>query len=99
MGSRCFNAGSQGRTASLRPNSAHLHESRPSGRSDARSNGAERARYGHLSQTLVMRGATAGRGEVIGRAGRTPTGQPAVYFELRIDGRPVDLVQWLRSLR
>jgi murein hydrolase activator len=55
--------------------------------------------YDHLSQTLVTRGATVGRGDVIGRAGRTPAGQPAAYFELRIDGRPVDPVQWLRSLR
>jgi murein hydrolase activator len=55
--------------------------------------------YGHLSQATVVRGSTVGRGDVLGRAGRTPTGQPAAYFELRIDGRPVDPVQWLRSLR
>jgi septal ring factor EnvC (AmiA/AmiB activator) len=33
----------------------------------------------------------------VGRAGRNPAGQPAVYFEVRIDGRPVDPVQWLRA--
>jgi septal ring factor EnvC (AmiA/AmiB activator) len=55
--------------------------------------------YGHLSQVTVTKGARVGRNEVIGRAGRTPDGVPAAYFELRIDGRPVDPVQWLRSQR
>jgi murein hydrolase activator len=55
--------------------------------------------YGHLSQVTVTRGARVGRGDEVGRAGRTPTGEPAAYFELRIDGRPVDPVQWLRSIR
>ena len=55
--------------------------------------------YGHLSQAVVARGATVGRGDVLGRAGRSPSGQPAAYFELRIDGRPVDPVQWLRGQR
>ena len=55
--------------------------------------------YGHLSQAVVTSGARVGRNDVIGRAGRTPDGQTAAYFELRIDGRPVDPVQWLRSAR
>jgi septal ring factor EnvC (AmiA/AmiB activator) len=55
--------------------------------------------YGHLSQAMVTSGARVGRNDVIGRAGRTPDGQTAAYFELRIDGRPVDPVQWLRSSR
>jgi septal ring factor EnvC (AmiA/AmiB activator) len=55
--------------------------------------------YGHLSQALVTNGAKVGRNDVVGRAGRTPTGTPAAYFELRVDGRPVDPVQWLRSPR
>jgi septal ring factor EnvC (AmiA/AmiB activator) len=55
--------------------------------------------YGHLSQAAVTNGARVGRNDVIGRVGRTPDGQNAAYFELRIDGRPVDPVQWLRSSR
>jgi septal ring factor EnvC (AmiA/AmiB activator) len=55
--------------------------------------------YGHLSQATVTNGARVGRNDVIGRAGRAPDGEPAAYFELRIDGRPVDPVQWLRSVR
>lgn len=55
--------------------------------------------YGHLSQASVTNGTRVGRNQVIGRAGRTPDGVPAAYFELRIDGRPVDPVQWLRSPR
>jgi septal ring factor EnvC (AmiA/AmiB activator) len=55
--------------------------------------------YGHLNETTVTSGGTVARGGVVGRAGRTPAGTPAVYFELRIDGRPVDPVQWLRSTR
>ncbi len=55
--------------------------------------------YGHLSQAIVAPGARVERGAVVGRAGRTPEGVPALYFELRIDGRPVDPVQWLRSTR
>ena len=53
--------------------------------------------YGHLSQTLVTEGATVERNAVIGRAGRSPAGVQSLYFELRIDGRPVDPVQWFRS--
>jgi septal ring factor EnvC (AmiA/AmiB activator) len=52
--------------------------------------------YGHLSQALVTKGAAVGRGSVVGSVGHTPTGASALYFELRIDGRPVDPVQWLR---
>jgi len=55
--------------------------------------------YGHLSEASVTKGAQVGRNDVIGRAGRTPDGVPAAYFELRIDGRPVDPIQWLRSQR
>lgn len=52
--------------------------------------------YGHLSQALVTKGAAVKRGSVVGTVGHTPTGVAALYFELRIDGRPVDPVQWLR---
>jgi septal ring factor EnvC (AmiA/AmiB activator) len=55
--------------------------------------------YGHLSQALVPAGAVVARDAVIGRAGRSPSGVQSLYFELRIDGRPVDPVQWFRSPR
>jgi septal ring factor EnvC (AmiA/AmiB activator) len=52
--------------------------------------------YGHLSTMGVVRGDKVGRGQPLGTVGRTPTGEPALYFELRIDGRPVDPVRWLK---
>lgn len=55
--------------------------------------------YGHLAEATVAQGVRVARGGVVGRAGRSPAGVQAVYFELRIDGRPVDPVQWLRSTR
>ena len=51
--------------------------------------------YGHLDGISVERGETVQRQSQVGTVGRTPTGQPAVYFELRVDGRPVDPLQWL----
>jgi murein hydrolase activator len=52
--------------------------------------------YGHLSAMAVQRGGAVERGQTVGSSGATPTGAPAVYFELRIDGKPVDPVQWLK---
>jgi septal ring factor EnvC (AmiA/AmiB activator) len=34
---------------------------------------------------------------VIGTAGRNPAGNPALYFELRVDGTAVDPLQWLKK--
>jgi septal ring factor EnvC (AmiA/AmiB activator) len=54
--------------------------------------------YGHLSSLDVQRGMTVGRGAVLGTIGRPPGGDaPRLYFELRIDARPVDPVEWLRK--
>jgi septal ring factor EnvC (AmiA/AmiB activator) len=53
--------------------------------------------YGHLQVVEVEVGATVDRGTLLGDSGMGPTGAPSVYFELRIDGRPVDPLQWLRS--
>ncbi len=53
--------------------------------------------YGYLGSIGVTRGRVVTAGEVVGTAGRGPSGTPAVYFELRIDGRPVDPVQWLKA--
>ncbi len=51
--------------------------------------------YGHLSSLAVQQGEAVTRGQVVGTTGVTPTGAPALYFELRIDGKPVDPVIWL----
>ena len=55
--------------------------------------------YGHLAEAFVGVGARVERGSTVGRAGQNPAGQAVAYFEVRIDGRPVDPVQWLRSSR
>ena len=52
--------------------------------------------YGYLDELSVAKGTTVERQRQVGTVGRTPTGQPALYFELRIDGRPVDPLQWLK---
>lgn len=51
--------------------------------------------YGHLAGTALRPGTTVTRGQPIGASGASPSGQPAAYFEVRIDGRPVNPVQWL----
>ena len=54
--------------------------------------------YGYLSSLAVQRDMTVGRGAVLGTVGRPPGGDaPRLYFELRIDGRPVDPVEWFRK--
>jgi septal ring factor EnvC (AmiA/AmiB activator) len=53
--------------------------------------------YGYLSEAHVERGHTVESGAELGRAGLSPAGPPALYFEVRIDGRPVDPLQWLEA--
>lgn len=53
--------------------------------------------YGHLQDTAVTEGLTVPQGGVVGRAGRSPDGREVLYFELRIDGRAVDPVEWLKK--
>lgn len=55
--------------------------------------------YGHLAEAAVVQGAVVSRGDVIGTVGLLPVGDAGLYFELRIDGRPVDPLQWLRRSR
>ena len=55
--------------------------------------------YGQLSDTGLAAGARVRQGDAVGRVGLAPAGDAALYFELRIDGRPVDPLQWLRRLR
>ena len=52
--------------------------------------------YGYLASLAVRQGVWINERTQVGTAGISPTGDPAVYFELRIDGRPVDPVEWLQ---
>jgi septal ring factor EnvC (AmiA/AmiB activator) len=52
--------------------------------------------YGHLQSLGVKRGDHVDPQSALGTSGRNPSGNPALYFELRIDGKPVDPLQWLK---
>jgi septal ring factor EnvC (AmiA/AmiB activator) len=59
-------------------------------------NGAQTV-YGHLASVTVSKGGAVAAGTNVGLSGRNPAGNPALYFELRVDGKPVDPLQWLRK--
>ena len=42
-------------------------------------------------------GAKVERGHVLGTAGRILAGIPGMYFEMRVDGKPVDPLEWLKK--
>ena len=52
--------------------------------------------YGHLNSLNVKRGDRVDGSTSVGLTGRNPAGNPALYFELRIDGKAVDPLQWLK---
>jgi septal ring factor EnvC (AmiA/AmiB activator) len=52
--------------------------------------------YGHLSSLSVKKGDRVEAASPVGLAGRNPSGNPSLYFELRVDGQPVDPLQWLK---
>jgi septal ring factor EnvC (AmiA/AmiB activator) len=52
--------------------------------------------YGYLDSITIQRGDSVPEGTDLGRVGSAPAGPPALYFEIRIDGRSVDPVQWLK---
>ena len=52
--------------------------------------------YGYLGSIGVAQGDVVEAGAELGRVGPAPAGPPALYFELRIDGRSIDPVQWLK---
>lgn len=54
--------------------------------------------YGYLGATSVRQGQAVAVGAELGSVGFAPAGPAALYFELRVDGNPVDPVQWLKSL-
>jgi len=54
--------------------------------------------YGHLRVGHVGKGDRVTAGQVIGRAGQPPGARDSrLYFELRVDGQPVNPLQWLRA--
>lgn len=53
--------------------------------------------YGQLGSVQVERGTKIDRGEVLGAAGRMLAGIPGMYFEMRVDGKPVDPLEWLKK--
>jgi septal ring factor EnvC (AmiA/AmiB activator) len=54
--------------------------------------------YGNLADAVVSVGTNVSRGAVLGTLGQSPSGEAAAYFEVRIDGRPTDPIQWLKRL-
>ena len=52
--------------------------------------------YGYLGSTAVQQGDAVEAGQELGVVGLAPAGSPALYFEMRIDGKSVDPVQWLK---
>ena len=53
--------------------------------------------YDYLSSLAVERGTRVDDQTILGTVGRAPAGTSALYFELRIDGEPVDPVEWLQE--
>lgn len=53
--------------------------------------------YGHLSSLSVTRGEPVAPQAELGLSGLNPGGHPALYFELRVDGKAVDPLQWLKK--
>ncbi len=53
--------------------------------------------YGHLLDFGVARGNRIERGAAVGSVGTSLAGAPGLYFEVRVDGRPVDPLQWLKK--
>lgn len=53
--------------------------------------------YGDLLEATVTKGAKVDRGQTVGSVGPLPGGGTGLYFELRVDGRPVDPLQWLKK--
>ena len=53
--------------------------------------------YGQLGAPQVERGAKVERGHIVGTAGRILAGMPGMYFEMRVDGKAVDPLEWLKK--
>lgn len=53
--------------------------------------------YGYLGAARVVEGQAVEAGAEVGTVGSAPAGPAALYFELRVDGEPVNPVQWFAS--
>ena len=53
--------------------------------------------YGDLLGLTVRKGERVTHGHPVGSIGPTPSGTNGLYFELRVDGQPVDPLQWLKK--
>jgi septal ring factor EnvC (AmiA/AmiB activator) len=53
--------------------------------------------YGDLLDIGVKKGARVDHGQPVGTAGPIPSGSEGIYFELRVDAKPVDPLQWLKK--
>jgi len=53
--------------------------------------------YGDLLEIDVRKGARIAHGQTVGTAGPISSGAEGIYFELRVDARPVDPLQWLKK--
>jgi septal ring factor EnvC (AmiA/AmiB activator) len=53
--------------------------------------------YGNLLDLAVQRGIRVDGGQLVGTVGVSAIGPAALHFELRIDGQPVDPLQWLKK--
>src|SRR2546425_3717514 len=53
--------------------------------------------YGDLLDIGVKKGARVEHGQPVGTVGPTSSGANGLYFELRVDGQPVDPLQWLKK--
>jgi septal ring factor EnvC (AmiA/AmiB activator) len=53
--------------------------------------------YGYLSSVAVERGQRVDAGRELGRVGLAPAGDSALYFEVRIDGRSANPLEWLKK--
>lgn len=52
--------------------------------------------YGYLDEIAVRKGDLLEPGQTVGTSGESPEGRPALYFEMRIDARPVNPIEWLK---
>jgi septal ring factor EnvC (AmiA/AmiB activator) len=53
--------------------------------------------YGQLDAVNVSKGVRIDRGQAIGTTGRVLVGIPGMYFEMRVDGKAVDPLEWLKK--
>jgi lipoprotein NlpD len=55
--------------------------------------------YAHNRESLVRDGQEIGLGQVIGHMGEGAPGKPALYFEIRRNGKPVDPLSFLPRIK